>query len=118
MGAQQMLWSDCACAKTNTINTKSQVICSLYFSTGYNLLGQTDESADLGYWSDGSQTGVHVGVWAPYEPRVDKGHCAYVGEPWDNQDEHNRWYIDNCNQVYQSVCERTPCPEGTFFCLI
>ena len=88
------------------------ILIFCFFPAGYNRVDHNADSTDIGYWSDGRQTGVAVGVWAPYEPQVDKGDCVYIGPRWDQQDNINRWYFDTCNHVYPAVCQRTPCPEG------
>lgn len=68
----------------------------------------------MGSWSDGRNVTVDVGVWAPYQPDVVSGECVYIGDPWDDRDQYNRWYMTSCNHVMSSVCERTPCPSGKF----
>ena len=79
---------------------------------GYNRRLMDSAPEYKGQWSDGRDAGVEEGVWAPDEPNITSGQCAYVGDPWDSTDTQRRWYMASCENVMMSVCERTPCPAG------
>ncbi|XP_055866862.1 sushi, von Willebrand factor type A, EGF and pentraxin domain-containing protein 1-like isoform X2 [Biomphalaria glabrata] len=80
------------------------------FWTGYKTV-PSDSDIDA-VWSDGSPTSVDVGVWGDGEPNLQAGSCAFLRKTNGNW----LWYMGNCDQMSSVVCERSPCPVGTFHC--
>ncbi|XP_076110499.1 uncharacterized protein LOC143079160 isoform X5 [Mytilus galloprovincialis] len=78
---------------------------------GYNVRGLTNTQRYVGSWSDGTPTTSEVGVWGDFQPDTPMGSCARVDRSHDN-----KWYMESCDRVLQSVCELTPCPDNTFRC--
>ena len=64
------------------------------------------ENSHIGYWSDGKQTTVDVGVWGHNEPNEAAGECAMVDM------ETGKWYMAQCYTILPLVCEMDPCPGG------
>ncbi|XP_045207056.2 uncharacterized protein LOC123559381 [Mercenaria mercenaria] len=101
---------------TNALSDQAEENSTHEFWTGYNRVSSASSAGYEGSWSDGRETSVKVGVWAPNQPDITSGDCAFVGRPWGADEVQKRWYLTSCNNVKSFVCERSPCPSDTFTC--
>ncbi|XP_052805279.1 uncharacterized protein LOC128234798 isoform X2 [Mya arenaria] len=91
----------------------SDIPSSSAFWTGFNRISHSNEGAHVGYWSNGEQTTVEVGVWGHNEPDVAAGDCASISVAT------GLWHMSSCDDILPFVCELDPCPGGvrdTFMC--
>ena len=79
-------------------------------SIGYNIIGINSQRSYQGYWANGRDTSVSVGVWGHLQPDPDAGACTYVKAT----ESGNLWYTTGCDRVMPFVCEMDPCPVGKF----
>ncbi|WAR05343.1 FBP1-like protein [Mya arenaria] len=101
---------------TDAISALSEGHGIRQYWTGYNRKNMQTEPDYIGSLSDGSSASVDAGVWAPFQPDISGGECAYIGAPWEDSVTQRMWYMASCDHVMSSVCERTPCPSDTFTC--
>ncbi|KAL4229601.1 hypothetical protein ACF0H5_012639 [Mactra antiquata] len=95
-----------------SLEVKNKQIYSYWI--GYNRLWNT-VSTKQGYWSDGRETSVEVGVWAPSQPNITHGDCSRIVID-DTANQISQWYMTSCIHLLSFVCERNPCPHDTFTC--
>lgn len=85
--------------------TMNQFILS-FVILGYNVQPQKSNDSSIGFWSDGTQTTVDVGVWGQNEPNSGAGQCARINIA------SLKWYMAPCYSILPHVCEMDPCPAG------
>ena len=101
-----------SCIKTSLKQKQKHCQYLIYFvsSIGYNIIGINSQRLYQGYWANGRDTSVSVGVWGHLQPDPDAGACTYVKAT----ESGNLWYTTGCDRVMPFVCEMDPCPVGKF----